>query len=147
LNLLTFGITRVRTRRAADCPGHSRGRPAAADPDSARTGIGEIELTFDSLEQALADGFQVIDIREADELARLATPCAGALHLPMAQLLYGRLDLQAGGRYLLVCASGRRSLAAAQELRSRGRTQIFSLRGGIAAIVGRGVGRGAASTV
>ena len=36
------------------------------------------------------------------------------------------------GKELLVCASGKRSLAAAQEFRSRGATGISSLRGGIA---------------
>jgi molybdopterin/thiamine biosynthesis adenylyltransferase/molybdopterin synthase catalytic subunit/rhodanese-related sulfurtransferase len=135
LNLLTLEITRVHTRRAADCPEHARGRMStAATPSPARAETGEIELSFDSLEQALAAGLEVIDIREADELARLATPCSSARHLPMAQLLYGRPDLAAGGRYLLVCASGRRSLAAAQELRSRGHAEVFSLRGGIAAM-------------
>ena len=144
LNLLTLEITRVHTRRAADCPEHSRRRPdASGNSSSARAEASEIELRFDSLEQALADGFEVIDIREADELARLATPCASARHLPMAQLLYGPPDMPATGRYLLVCASGKRSLAAAQELRSRGHADIYSLRGGIAALI-RG---GAASTV
>ena len=38
------------------------------------------------------------------------------------------------GRIFIVCASGKRSLAAAQELRSRGYAQVFSLRGGIAAL-------------
>ena len=41
-------------------------------------------------------------------------------------------------RYLLVCASGQRSLAAAQELRSRGYGEVFSLRGGIAALTHSG---------
>jgi sulfur-carrier protein adenylyltransferase/sulfurtransferase len=144
LNLLTLETTRVHTRRAADCPEHSARRAEApGNSSSARAAASEIELPFDSLEQALADGFEVIDIREADELARLATPCSSARHLPMAQLLYGRPDMQATGRYLLVCASGKRSLAAAQELRSRGHADIYSLRGGIAALI-RG---GAASTV
>jgi molybdopterin/thiamine biosynthesis adenylyltransferase/molybdopterin synthase catalytic subunit/rhodanese-related sulfurtransferase len=148
LNLLTFGFIRVHTRRAADCPEHSRRRAAVSgNSSSGRSEAGDIELSFDSLEQALAAGLEVIDIREPDELARLATPCSSARHLPMAQLLCGRPDLPAGGRWLLVCASGRRSLAAAQELRSRGQGEVFSLRGGIAAIVDSEVRSGAASTV
>jgi len=125
MDLLTLSVTRVRTRRAADCPGHAR----ASRGDQA-----DMELSFDSLEEALADGFDVVDVREPHELARLATPCSSARHLPIAQLLHGRPDMPADNRYLLVCASGRRSLAAAQELRSRGYGQVFSLRGGIAAL-------------
>jgi sulfur-carrier protein adenylyltransferase/sulfurtransferase len=142
MDLLTLTVSRVRTRRAADCPQHALGRAAASD-DAARAEACEVELTFDSLEQAIADGFAVIDIREADELARVATPAANVRHLPMAQLLHGRAALPADGRYLLVCASGKRSLAAAQELRSRGREEVFSLRGGIAALSRGGI----ASTV
>lgn len=125
MDLLTLTVTRVRTRRAADCPEHARAQRGAQ---------AEIELSFDTLEEALADGFEVVDVREPDELARLATPCSSARHLPLAQLLHGRPDMAADNRYLLVCASGKRSLAAAQELRSRGYGKVFSLRGGIAAL-------------
>jgi adenylyltransferase/sulfurtransferase len=143
LDLLGMRITRVRTRRAADCPGHALRQSPVGDASAARAGTSAIELSIDPLERALADGFEVIDIREPHELTRSATPCAGARHLPVAQLLHGQPVLPAGGKYLLVCASGKRSLAAAQELRSRGYDQVFSLRGGIAALT-----RGhAASTV
>ncbi len=130
MDLLTLSVTRVRTRRAADCPEHAR---------AARADQADIELRFDSLEEALADGFEVVDIREPHELARLATPCSTARHVPLAQLLHGRPDMPAGSRYLLVCASGKRSLAAAQELRSRGYTEVFSLRGGIATLARNGI--------
>jgi sulfur-carrier protein adenylyltransferase/sulfurtransferase len=130
VDLLTLSVTRVRTRRAADCPEHARTR---RDEQAAA------ELELESLEEAVAAGFEVIDVRESQELAQLATPCSSARHVPMAQLLHGRAEIAAGRRYLLVCASGRRSLAAAQELRSRGHGQVFSLRGGIAALVRRGI--------
>ena len=135
IDLLTLAVARVRTRRAPDCPQH-----ALAGPAGTRTGDFdplELELSFDRLEQAIADGFEVLDIREARELARMAAPCAHVRHLPMAQLLDGRAALPPAGRYLLVCASGTRSLAAAQELRSRGYREAFSLRGGMAALVAR----------
>ncbi|HEX8754777.1 MAG TPA: ThiF family adenylyltransferase [Steroidobacteraceae bacterium] len=126
LDLLTLGLTRVRTRRSADCPDHAARRAAIAPAD-------DMEVSFDSLERARAAGLEVIDVREPHEVARAATPCADARHLPVAQLLHGGAPLPPG-RYLLVCASGKRSLAAAQELRSRGFAQVFSLRGGIAAL-------------
>ncbi|MHB8813238.1 MAG: ThiF family adenylyltransferase [Steroidobacteraceae bacterium] len=135
LDLLTLALTRVRTRRAAACPEHVLRRPAAtSDASGARADAGAIELSFDSLERALAAGLEIVDIREPNEVAQAATPCSSARHLPVAQLLHGHTAMPPGGRYLLICASGRRSLAAAQELRSRGYAEVFSLRGGIAAL-------------
>ncbi|MGH8199210.1 MAG: ThiF family adenylyltransferase [Steroidobacteraceae bacterium] len=137
LDLLTLAITRVRTRRAPDCPDHAARRAAATgSPSAAASAATDIELRFDSLEQALAAGLEVVDIREPHEVARAATPCSRASHLPVAELLHGDTALAPLGRYLLVCASGKRSFAAAQELRSRGYVQVFSLRGGIAALDG-----------
>jgi adenylyltransferase/sulfurtransferase len=136
LDLLTLAITRLRARRAPDCPGHAARRAAATgSPSAAPT---DIELSFDSLAQALAAGLEVVDIREPHEVARAATPCSSARHLPVGELLHGDAAMPPLGRYLLVCASGKRSFAAAQELRSRGYMQVFSLRGGIAALVSDG---------
>ena len=60
LDLLSVAITRVRTRRAPDCPDHAR-RAAAADGASVAPGdTTAIEVSFDPLEQAAADGFQEI---------------------------------------------------------------------------------------
>lgn len=148
-DLLTLSLTRVRTRRSADCPDHAA-RRSAADASASAAGAGgaveaaadDIEVSFESLERALAAGLEVVDIREPHEVARAATPCADARHLPLGQLLHGSTRLPSAGRYLLVCASGKRSRAAAQELRSRGYAEVFSLRGGIAALA-----RGVASTV
>ena len=134
LDLLSLAVTRVRTRRAPDCPDHARRTAASGGASAAPADTSSMELTFDPLEQALAGGFQVIDVREPDEVASRATPCTNARHLPVAQLLHGHAAMPANGKYLLVCASGKRSLAAAQELRSRGYAQVFSLRGGIAAL-------------
>jgi rhodanese-related sulfurtransferase len=66
-------------------------------------------------------GFQIIDIRTDEEVA--AAP-SGATHIPMPQLLAdpALLDAvkQSGREVLLLCASGKRSLAAARQLRQRG---------------------------
>ena len=137
MDLLTLSVTRVRTRRAANCPDHALAQPAQ-ESSALRAEPAETELSFDSLEAALTDGFEVIDVRESQELARFGTPCSSARHLPIAQLLHGRPDISTGNRYLLVCASGKRSLGAAQELRSRGYAEVFSLRGGIATLTRNG---------
>lgn len=125
LDLLTLSVSRVRTRRAESCPDHAR----RARHDSLEAT--DLELSFDSIQAALAEGFEVIDIRESAELAQLPAP--GARHLPMAEVLHGQPQLCAG-KTLLLCASGRRSLATAQELRSRGQRSVYSLRGGLAAL-------------
>jgi adenylyltransferase/sulfurtransferase len=139
LDLLTLAITRVRTRRAPDCPDHAARRVAATgNASTAAAAATDIELNFDSLQQALSSGLEVVDIREPHEVARAAAPCSTVRHLPIGQLLHGRTALPPLGRYLLVCASGKRSLAAAQELRSRGYAEVFSLRGGIAALLSDG---------
>ena len=108
----------------------ARCRPAPRAPTS-------LEVEFDSLDDAEARGLTVIDIREPRELVEMPTPSGNARHIPMAQLLHGGARARAAGKYLLVCASGRRSLAAAEELRSRGFGEVYSLRGGVAALARR----------
>ena len=53
----------------------------------------------------------------------------------MPALLSDPDQLRSGRRYLLVCASGKRSLAAARELRRRG-LDVRSLAGGLHAVGG-----------
>jgi sulfur-carrier protein adenylyltransferase/sulfurtransferase len=93
----------------------------------------EIDLVFDRLDDAVAAGFQVVDVREPEELASDPMPVSMALHVPSAQV-----SMRAGewkeGRYLLVCASGRRSSHAARLLRAEGVSNVYSLVGGINAL-------------
>lgn len=131
VDLLTVSITRVRARRTPDCPGH--GRPHAAAQEAASAADSGVEIDFESLEAAVDAGFQVIDIRESTEAAAQPARCSRIRCVPMGELLYGA-PTPPEGRCLLVCASGVRSLAAAQELRGRGLAQVFSLRGGLAAL-------------
>jgi adenylyltransferase/sulfurtransferase len=162
LDLLTMSISRVRTRRSVNCPEHARSRVMASGerPEQlAEMAAEAIEVEFDSLQDALQAGFELIDIRESREVAESPTPAARARHVPMAELLHGQAallshrpgqesdsqrdppnrlggdaDESRGDKFLLICASGRRSLAAAQELRSRGLRGIYSLRGGLTAL-------------
>jgi adenylyltransferase/sulfurtransferase len=140
LDLLTMSISRVRIKRAATCPDHASSRVVrtlVTSAAAASTIAEPLELRFDSLDEAEAQGLSVIDIREARELVEMPTPSANARHIPMADLL--SLPLAATGKHLLICASGRRSLAAAEELRSRGQANVYSLRGGVAGLARRSV--------
>jgi molybdopterin/thiamine biosynthesis adenylyltransferase/rhodanese-related sulfurtransferase len=87
----------------------------------------QIEISLRSLADAAQRGLEVIDIRTAEEFA--ARPTA-ARHIPMPALLADPNLLSAGREFVLVCASGKRSLAAARELRKYGLT-VRSLAGGL----------------
>jgi adenylyltransferase/sulfurtransferase len=130
LDLLTMSSSRVRAKRAAAHPGHAQIAPAQA-LTQAQADTTPLEVDFASLDEARAAGFEIIDIREPQELEEIPTPTRNARHIPIAQLLHGSSAFRPNGKALLVCASGRRSLAATQELRSRGVKAVYSLRGGV----------------
>ena len=143
LDLLTMSISRVRTRRASECPDHASrtaGGGAGANA-SAHTGAGAIndsslELDFNSLDQASAAGFDLVDIREPNEVAETPAPGRRVRQIPMAELLHGK-PFAPAQKTLLLCASGRRSLAATEELRARGIESVYSLRGGVKGLLNR----------
>ena len=124
-DLRTLETRRIRAPRAPACAG---GRcTQLADAPAA-----PVEVELDLGDPAAIDGYLVVDLREASEVA--AAPLSVAhRHLPLAQLLQDPAQLAVGPRYLLVCASGRRSQAAAAQLRDAGVAQAWSLRGGLAA--------------
>jgi len=143
LDLTALCVTRVRTRRAENCETDHRTRfktqqlqdqntPGGAQPHSEPTR--DLEISFDSLNEALAQGFDIVDIREPREVAEAPTPADRALHIPLGDLLHGAPRIPRAEKHLLVCASGRRSLAAVQELYDKGYAEVYSLRGGIAGL-------------
>jgi molybdopterin/thiamine biosynthesis adenylyltransferase/molybdopterin synthase catalytic subunit/rhodanese-related sulfurtransferase len=140
LDLLTMSISRLRAKRAAACPDHARTTPASKQPQAQGRGHTQaadtatpapLEVDFDSLDDARTAGYDIVDIREPSEIAEVPTPTQNARHIPMAQLLHGTPAFTPTDKTLLVCATGRRSLAATQELRSRGLNAVYSLRGGV----------------
>jgi adenylyltransferase/sulfurtransferase len=123
VDLVTLSAQRLRARRATDCVAHARGGTAQAAAEPSESG-------FDSFEAALAAGFALIDVRDSHERDAEPIPVA-SLHLPMSKLLGEAASLDPAARYLLVCATGRRSAAAADLLRSQGFRDCRSLRGGV----------------
>jgi sulfur-carrier protein adenylyltransferase/sulfurtransferase len=113
----------------------------------------DLELRLPSLAAAAHEGYQLIDVRTAEEVAAwpiaaqtiaaqpIAQPIAAqrgpARHIPMATLLAHPELLAPGASYLLLCASGKRSLAAARELRKRG-LAVRSLAGGLQGLAPHG---------
>ena len=107
--------------------GHSHG-------DAAKAAAAPLELQFATLADALSAGLELVDIRETWE-RRLDPPGLGIPHhLPLSELVNGQLAFPAEGRCLVVCAHGVRSLTLVQHLRSLGRDEVYSLRGGLAAL-------------
>jgi adenylyltransferase/sulfurtransferase len=94
----------------------------------------DLEIALPSLAAASSQNLEVIDIRTDVEVA--AQPAAAVRHIAMPVLLADPDQLSRDGRYLLVCASGRRSLATARELRKRG-LKVHSLAGGLQGLGGR----------
>jgi sulfur-carrier protein adenylyltransferase/sulfurtransferase len=119
---MNFSSLKLKARRRLEC----HAPECAHIRELAREDLG-VEIAFGSLAAARERGLDIIDIRTAEEFA--ARPTEGR-HIPMASLLADPRELIPGREVLLVCASGKRSLAAAQELRRRG-FAARSLAGGL----------------
>jgi adenylyltransferase/sulfurtransferase len=122
LDFMNFSTLKINAPRRAEC----RAPACAHILELAREDQG-IEIALGSLEDAAARGFDLIDIRTAEEFTQRPTQ---ARHIPMSDLLANPGLLRNGRETLLVCASGKRSRAAAQELRKRG-LAVCSLAGGL----------------
>ena len=133
VDLLTMATTRLHTKKAATCPEHALSRP---DVKKGLTVEDKAEFEFETLGDAIREGFQIVDIREPEEVEETPLPAPQAQHIPMGELLQGE-TFKPSGKCLLVCASGKRSLAATLELRSRGLSLIYSLKGGLKALLER----------
>ncbi len=125
-DLVTLSTQRLRARREATCTAHADGGTAAAPTET-------LEVEFPSLADAQSAGFQIIDVRDARERDAEPVPVP-SIHLPMTRLLTGASSLDLDARYLLVCATGKRSSAAADLLRSQGVRDCRSLRGGLQSV-------------
>jgi sulfur-carrier protein adenylyltransferase/sulfurtransferase len=122
LDFMNFSSLKLQAPRRAEChaPNCAHIQEIAAEDPG-------IEIALGSLADAVKLGLEVIDIRTAEEVA--ARPAA-ARHIAMPVLLADPTLLSPGREFLLVCASGKRSLAAARELRKRG-IAVRSLAGGL----------------
>jgi molybdopterin synthase catalytic subunit len=120
----------VNCERCAQAATHAHASHEHARPEP-------LELEFPSLTAARAAGYQLVDVREQWERDADPPGLRIARHLPLSEYMNGRSrldDLNDGGRYLIVCAHGVRSLALTEELRAHGHAAVYSLRGGLAAL-------------
>ncbi len=92
------------------------------------------EITVMDFENLRSQGkpFTLVDVRSDQERAICAIP--GALHIPLNKLSLDHVELPIG-LVIFYCKSGQRSLTATRLLRTAGRKEVFSLKGGIIAWV------------
>jgi adenylyltransferase/sulfurtransferase len=124
MDFMNFASTRLKAPRRAECTAPD----CALIRDLPREDR-DIEISPPSLEIA-ARRFELVDVRTAEEFAARPTP---SRHIPLASLLADSSALNPVADYLLLCASGKRSLTAARELRKRG-FKARSLAGGLQAL-------------
>ncbi len=128
VDLLEYGQRRLAAPRNPDCAVRCVRVDAAVH--AASSAALEVALPLAS---AAAAGYRVVDIREPMECEFEPMPVTGHESLPLGRLLDGALAVNPDTPYLLVCAHGVRSRAAAEFLRARGHPNVWSLRGGLAA--------------
>lgn len=96
------------------------------------------EITISEMEEILAQGADLVDVREADEL--VGGTIEGYRHMPLSTLA-GELQAISQSRpTIFYCRSGKRSLKAAGMAEGITKQPLYSLRGGyleFASIKGR----------
>lgn len=129
VDLLSLETRRLIARRNPDCDHDHPGEPAHVAGTSA-----PLELEFPTLAEAFESGLELVDIRETWERMHDPPGLQIPTHLPLSALVNGYLQFPTEGRYLIVCAHGVRSLSVTEQLRAQGLTDVYSLRGGLAAL-------------
>jgi sulfur-carrier protein adenylyltransferase/sulfurtransferase len=122
LDFTNFSSLKIKAPRRSECHAPDCAHIREIGPEDL-----EIEIALRSLAEAGQRGLDVIDIRTQEEVRQRPT---AARHIAMPALLADPALLSPGRESLLVCASGKRSLAAARELRRRG-FAVRSLAGGL----------------
>lgn len=94
------------------------------------TGYKEIEAN-ELFEMLANQKLLLVDVRNDDEVARGIIP--GALHMPLAMLPVKFESLNGSDALVFYCHSGMRSAQAAAFTSSKGRKDVYNLRGGVLA--------------
>jgi adenylyltransferase/sulfurtransferase len=128
VDLLTLETRRLIARRNPACD-HDHPGAIAGPPPSA-----PLELEFATLAEAFESGLELVDIRETWERMHDPPGLQIATHLPLSALVNSQLQFPTEGRYLVICAHGVRSLSVTEQLRAQGMAEVYSLRGGLAAL-------------
>lgn len=85
------------------------------------------EVSIQELDQAIASGARVIDVRELDEFDAGHVP--SAIHIPLNSIPERLGEIPTSQRLWLICKSGGRSMTAANYLEAQG-FDVVSVAGG-----------------
>lgn len=85
------------------------------------------EVTVQELEQAIASGALVVDVRELDEFEAGHVP--SATHIPLSSIEERMGEIPKSEKVWLICKSGGRSMKAANFLQAQG-FEVVSVAGG-----------------
>jgi len=127
VDLLSLETRRLAARRHPACNHENPGATPAPQ-------VVPLELEYTTLAAAFESGLELVDIRETWERAHDPPGLQIPTHLPLSALVNGYLEFPAEGRYLVICAHGVRSLSLTEHLRAHGQAEVYSLRGGLAAL-------------
>jgi molybdopterin/thiamine biosynthesis adenylyltransferase/molybdopterin synthase catalytic subunit/rhodanese-related sulfurtransferase len=125
MDALSLETRHIARRKDADCPlcGAHPTIQASQTRENAAHELDAADLTPEALAR-----FRIVDLRETEELSQ--HPLPQAHHAPFSTFDAANPSFDGSKPVLLVCASGGRSMAATQQLRARGWTDVFSLIGG-----------------
>ena len=132
VHLLDGAIQRLPIDASRGCALHGGCMETARRGLARAQEAGDVDRVFDRLKDAIAAGYTLIDVREADEIAALPLSVPSQW-IPSTHIGERAAEL-ATAPLLLVCASGRRSGAAARVLRAQGMRNVYSLSGGVIAL-------------
>lgn len=93
------------------------------------------EVTIDELEQAIAQGAHIVDVREQDEFDAGHVP--HARHIPLNTVPDRMGEIPEGETVWLICQGGVRSMKAADYLEAQG-YDVVSVAGGTGSWIGAG---------
>jgi sulfur-carrier protein adenylyltransferase/sulfurtransferase len=126
-DLMSYQTQTIHITRHPDC---ARAHQAhALTPAATEAELAQLNLSWHQWTALTAPKKLVIDIRSAEERAALALATPHQSHL--AREILADPAPYRHAALLLVCATGRRSQALAEELQALGFTQAYSLTGGI----------------
>jgi adenylyltransferase/sulfurtransferase len=128
----------VRIERDPDCPlcGSSPSiREVGSLPDRSAPPSTVPELGLDALDETLAAGAVLLDVREPHERALGEVP--GAIAIPASAIEARMHELDTARTYVVACRVGSRSLWAAERLKDAGFARLYHLREGLLALAAR----------
>ncbi len=138
VDALDARMREVRIERDPACPlcGDTPSiREVGTDPDRSAPPSTVPELSLDALDETLAAGAVLLDVREPHERALGEVP--GAIAIPASVIEARMHELDTARTYVVACRVGSRSQWAAERLRDAGFARLYHLREGLLALAAR----------